>query len=1487
MSLEYLKTSTSIDYGLPIVGNHMLLPLEKMSWEDFEKLCLRMVEFVEGFDIGDCEIFGRQGQKQDGIDIYGLRENGRYYTFQCKKYESISASDLNKIVSDFEEGKWFNKTEKFFICTSASFSDVHLQKRYEELKREYLKKKKQIDKWDYSSINRILKTHPKIVYDFFGAEWCKAFCGEEVYTSVITSIDFNQLERSFEKASFFLSRVKNYFDKKQSSHINRKETKKIIDWVIADLKDSKKNLLVLEGDKGMGKSVILKDVYEELRSQNFIVLGIKADKYYANSPRELENKIFLDDNITFSKIIGTLNTYKKELVIIVDQLDALSQTLSSNREYIQTYNRIVSELLGEKNIRIIISSRSFDLKYDAELSIYKSNEYHNIKTSLLEEKEVINTLQNFGVKCSQKRVLELLRTPNQLEVFTKLPNKNKINLDTLLSLKDLYDALWQSLIIPMVGLKLSELLYIIAIEMYNKQQIVVNDKFSDKYYSEIQYLLSNQLIIKEESEIQFFHQTFYDYTFSRQFVEKGNDIFNYFNENEQNLEIRSVIKMVFEYLREYDHKRYVLSINSILKSSKYRFHIKSLVLSNLGIVISPSNQEKEIFNKYISKNHLFEDVFIHSIVSKEWVEYLIHQKALNKFLFNQETLANKVHKIYKKQSAFRIDFLEKFDSENIVDYQRYLVWRFFRNNINIVPLSIMKYLDELEDFDDKPNFNERVLSGLNEWEHKKLLPFFEKYITFNKESKGRDNFWFYEILKRIFEHHERYVINLLKPILIDVFSSGDSWHSNKFLHEQEELLKAIITKSPQVGFSFILDIYKTVIDENKYASLLEEIKSPLYKCSKFIDGFSSKEDAHIVLENILVNHLKSEFQNSNCISQFFDEHKNSNSIDIICLILLTFKDKKVNNINSVYELINIIYAKNGFNGYDDKFQLYFRQVIGQYFSNFSLKQKEKVTEILLSVKSPYDFKYSKYKNDEGLEKINFYGISEKQFLFIKQLPKNEIWQIPLLKKSYQEFYRKFGDLDSNKALNVSSFNSYAVGAPLSEKAYKKMDLRNWKNSLLKFNDNYQEERGPKGGKLEHSRAFEYNVRNNPDKFYNFIFDLFEYEEVSKDYISSGIGGLIQAKYAPKKVKILYKRFIQLNLDIVNTLSAVRQCDYMIKNKLVDNEIINFLKTCALKHPHPKKPMNEGDSSFDSLNSVRGAATHSIIQCYEHKEFKEIIFETAEKAISDEQASVRVAVMQELGYLNYLDLDRSFRIFISLIQKNDIEVLKNSFRTSQYFNVKFHQEMYPYFEKIIDNKELHKDGNVIVLSWLNKKISDKRLYKKFIKSSSEAKLCALNIAEANLYNDNDTTSKRAFEILFQFLNKNNEDFATAYSGIILRKFAKHNFEKSYSFLVKYSKSKLCIAQPSYFLQLLLTCAKDYPLECLNLIQNLNYDRIPHLQRRGYYDKEPVQLILAIYSKLNMDLDKNRRAIKKTLDIFDEMLKHNHLRNTINESLALIS
>ena len=66
--------------------------------------------------------------------------------------------------------------------------------------------------------------------------------------------------------------------------------------------------------------------------------------------------------------------------------------------------------------------------------------------------------------------------------------------------------------------------------------------------------------------------------------------------------------------------------------------------------------------------------------------------------------------------------------------------------------------------------------------------------------------------------------------------------------------------------------------------------------------------------------------------------------------------------------------------------------------------------------------------------------------------------------------------------------------------------------------------------------------------------------------------------------------------------------------------------------------------------------------------------------------------------------------------------------------------------------------------------------------------------------------------------------------------------------------------------------------------MNFIKTPNIQGRGYYGDEPVQLILAIYSKLNMDLN-NKKNVIKALNIFDSMLTQNHLRQSANNAIEL--
>jgi hypothetical protein len=108
-----------------------VLPKPK-DWNEFEDICLSSSKSRWGNP--NFTRFGRAGQKQDGVDIYGHDNLGQLIGVQCKNTlhsltESIIDSELLKAES------FSSPLSALYIATSAS-SDVHLQKYVMELSRQ-------------------------------------------------------------------------------------------------------------------------------------------------------------------------------------------------------------------------------------------------------------------------------------------------------------------------------------------------------------------------------------------------------------------------------------------------------------------------------------------------------------------------------------------------------------------------------------------------------------------------------------------------------------------------------------------------------------------------------------------------------------------------------------------------------------------------------------------------------------------------------------------------------------------------------------------------------------------------------------------------------------------------------------------------------------------------------------------------------------------------------------------------------------------------------------------------------------------------------------------------------------------------------------------------------------------------------------------------------------------------------------------------------
>jgi hypothetical protein len=104
----------------------MILPLSA-SWSEFEDIVLS--SFKVRWKNPNLQKNGRQGQPQQGVDIWGLNHLSREVGIQCKNVASLTIKQIEEEVNKSEGFK--PQLDEFYIATSLSrdaflFEEVRL-----------------------------------------------------------------------------------------------------------------------------------------------------------------------------------------------------------------------------------------------------------------------------------------------------------------------------------------------------------------------------------------------------------------------------------------------------------------------------------------------------------------------------------------------------------------------------------------------------------------------------------------------------------------------------------------------------------------------------------------------------------------------------------------------------------------------------------------------------------------------------------------------------------------------------------------------------------------------------------------------------------------------------------------------------------------------------------------------------------------------------------------------------------------------------------------------------------------------------------------------------------------------------------------------------------------------------------------------------------------------------------------------------------------
>lgn len=178
----YLETPAVASIEPPIDTLVQVLPCQRLAWENFERLCVRLVRLRT--HIEHSQLYGTRGQSQEGIDLYARADDGTYHVYQCKRVEKFGPVDVEAAVTKFLDSSWAKRAQTFTLCTTESSVKTQFAEEYESQQRTLKQKGVTFELWDSEHISVLLKSQALLVHDFFGKEWLKRFSGEEVYEAL-------------------------------------------------------------------------------------------------------------------------------------------------------------------------------------------------------------------------------------------------------------------------------------------------------------------------------------------------------------------------------------------------------------------------------------------------------------------------------------------------------------------------------------------------------------------------------------------------------------------------------------------------------------------------------------------------------------------------------------------------------------------------------------------------------------------------------------------------------------------------------------------------------------------------------------------------------------------------------------------------------------------------------------------------------------------------------------------------------------------------------------------------------------------------------------------------------------------------------------------------------------------------------------------------------------------------------------------------------
>ncbi|ONI74141.1 hypothetical protein BWI15_12295 [Kribbella sp. ALI-6-A] len=400
--------------------------------------------------------------------------------------------------------------------------------------------------------------------------------------------------------------------------IERAEVEQIAAALVSD------RLCLITGTAGGGKSGVLEQTVATLGASGAEVLAFRLDRLEPfASTTELGRQLGLE---TSPAAALALAAGGRDAYLIIDQVDAVSLASGRMPQSFDVVVDLIGEALSVGGVRVILACREFDVENDHRIrALAARSDVRKVSIADLPGDAVKAAVTTMGLDASKLKAtqLALLQSPLHLVLLSTIADQG----DALAfqSRGSLFAAFWerkrQAVKARRAEVRFNDVIARVANGASDRQTLSAPVELLDEgdLVDDANVLVSEHVLARDGDRIAFFHETFFDYAFARQWVSRNESLCEFLLRDEQELFRRAQVRQILQHLHEREPERFLQELEELLTSPDIRLHIKETALSVFANLPTPTTEDADLALLVAATKPSFEERIWQQLRRAQWL----------------------------------------------------------------------------------------------------------------------------------------------------------------------------------------------------------------------------------------------------------------------------------------------------------------------------------------------------------------------------------------------------------------------------------------------------------------------------------------------------------------------------------------------------------------------------------------------------------------------------------------------------------------------------------------------------------------------------------------------------------------------------------------------------------------------------------------------------------------------------------------------------